>query len=170
MKKINAKVLLTDFGTNTPAADVEKKVGRADLVDHTPQIDSVQHTAADVSKEKSTADDSVEIFTATEKEIADWHSNVSNGFVQNILRPYELDFGSVAIDALKIGLDEKTHSINFVIDDDGHCMRIQLTDNNVEIADENAAEKVFEKIGGIRGKRNKIYTDRIKYQAVRKLL
>lgn len=114
--------------------------------------------------------DSVEIFQATEKEISDWHANISYGFVQKILRPYELGFGSVALDALKIGFDAETHSITFLIDDDWHYIKIQLTDNNVEIADERAAQKVFEYIGGIRGTRNKIYTDRIKYQPVKKLL
>ena len=108
-----------------------------------------------------TADD-VPIFTATSKEIEYWHACV-NIHVLDFLRLYDLDRGTIAFDAFKIGVDEKTHSATFALDDT-HYLKFELNDTNVRPMDEAQAEKILQKINSMRFEKNKKYP----YRRVRK--
>lgn len=106
--------------------------------------------------------DDVPIFTATSKEIEYWHACV-NIHVLDFLRLYDLDRGTIAFDAFKIGVDEQKHSATFALDDT-HYLKFELNDTNVRPMDEAQAEKVLQKINSMRFERNKKYP----YRRVRK--
>ena len=107
-------------------------------------------------------DDDVPIYTATAKEIHYWHACV-NIHVLDFLRLYDLDRGTIAFDSFKIGVDEKTHSATFALDDT-HYLKFELNDTNVRPMDEAQAEKVLRKINSMRFEKNKKYP----YRGVRR--
>lgn len=162
MKKIDAKKILSNFRNANTMADVENKEIRAGMqpkfsgekvladVSKVGESENKKITSADV--EKITATD-LPIYSATSEQINYWHACGGNVFVQNILRPYDLGYGSTAFDAFKIGLDEESHAITFAVDEENHYIKIQLTENNVTPTDVKQAEKVFNKVNSMRKER-----------------
>ena len=98
--------------------------------------------------EENFADD-LPIFTATPKELNFWHAFGSLGELQDLLREYDLGFGSLAYDKFKIGYNIEEHFASFVIDDT-HYYKIQFTDYDGKPKDRKLAEKVLTKINTIR--------------------
>lgn len=92
------------------------------------------------------------IYEATAKELSYWHAFGCNGFLQTLLREYDLDYGSAniaAYDYFKIGMDEKRHVATFAIDAT-HYHLIQFDKYNAQPLDKVEARRVLEKISAIR--------------------
>lgn len=129
--------------------------------DDVPKVENAAKKSVEPSPSIQSADD-VPIYTATSKEIEYWHACV-NIHVLDFLRLYDLDRGTIAFDSFKIGVDEKTHSATFALDDT-HYLKFELNDTNVRPMDEAQAEKVLRKINSMRFEKNKKYP----YRGVRR--
>ena len=149
--KARLLALLTDDEDVQPLASFETPM---DFVSET-----TQDFSQDVATEKlatgemttATADD-LPIYEATAAQIEYWHAFGSNGFLQDLLREYDLDYSSANVatyNHFKIGLDEKRHVATFAIDAT-HYLAIDFNQWNSASLDRTQARRVLEKISAIR--------------------
>ncbi len=136
--------------------EVNKAVSIAENNKHNVQAEKILETSQDFEN------DDVPIYTAEQGKIEYWHACV-NIHVLDFLRLYDLDRGTIAFDAFKIGVDEQKHSATFALDDT-HFLKFELNDTNVRPMDEAQAEKVLQKVNSLRFEKNKKYP----YRRVRK--
>ncbi|MBQ6780713.1 MAG: hypothetical protein IJP62_05710, partial [Treponema sp.] len=149
--KARLSALLADDEDVQPLAAFETPI---DFVSET-----TQDFSADVmTKELTTGEmsmattDDLPIYEATAAQINYWHAFGCNGFLQDFLREYDLDYASANVAAynhFKIGLDEKRHVATFAIDDT-HYYAIQFNEWNTAPMNEEEARLVLEKISSIR--------------------
>lgn len=115
----------------------------------------------------SPADD-VTIFTTTPAQIEYWHACV-NIHIGNLLAQYDLNVGTRAFDAFKIGVAEENHAATFALDDT-HYLKFSLNDTNVRPIDKEQAEKVLRKVNALRFDKLKNFNRYTNSKTVRVLL
>ena len=130
---------------NLENEELSKEVARRQQV----KIDS-KSEAAETSSPLPTEE--LPIYEATPAEINYWHAFGCNGWLQTLLREYDLDYASANVAAynhFKIGLDEKRHVATFAIDDT-HYYAIEFNKWNSAPVNKTQAQKVWEKVSAIR--------------------
>lgn len=147
MGRLKAKILAW-LADDNPAQDTP-----AQVMPSTPApIDSVPVQTAEVP---SVADE-LPIHEATPAQLDYWHAYGSNGFLQMLLREYDLDFyhNGNAYSYFKIGMNEATHEATFAIDDT-HYLAIPFNEKNSAPLDDKQARRVLEKISRLRESRRR---------------
>ena len=91
-------------------------------------------------------------FTASADQINLWHHQV-NLHCQQFLRTYDLDCGTLAYDAFKVGVDTKNHALTFAVDDTRY-LKIDLNDSNTMPLDDDQAQTVLRIVNNMRFKKN----------------
>lgn len=116
----------------------------------------------DTSAEDTEVDDDLPLYTATYKEISFWHASGCNGFLQDLLRQYDLDYGSpnvAAYNHFQIGMDTKRHVATFAIAIDrgnnkAQYYVIHFDKYNAAPLDDDEARRVLEKVSELRRQRS----------------
>lgn len=174
---IKAEKILENFTNADSAADsatnaenfggvTEKNSADVPTVENVKNEDTEKKSAVQAVSIQS-ADD-VSIYTATAKEIHYWHACV-NIHVGTLLANYDLNVGTKAFDAFKIGVDAENHAATFALDET-HYLKFDLNDTNVRPIDNKQAEKVLRKVNAMRLDRIKRYEQFEKYVTVQVLL
>lgn len=131
-----------DAGQDTPA-----QATTSTAPSDTPPV----HNTADVPDVVPNDVYDLPIHEAPAAMIDYWHAYGSNGFLQMLLREYDLDFyhNVHAYDHFKIGMNEATHEATFALDDEHYCT-ITFNAKHTAPLDRQQAYRVLEFINRLR--------------------
>lgn len=144
--------LLNEYGdekadTVTVSPTCGRKTYSANTVLET--VDTTVDTSTDTQ-----LDGYLPLYEATTKELNYWHAFGCNGFLQDLLREYDLDHASPhAFNHFKIGLDVKRHVATFAIDKT-HYHVIHFDKYNAAPLSYAEAHRVLERISELRRQRS----------------
>ena len=148
--KARLSALLADDEDVQPLAAFETPI---DFGSETTQDFSADVVTEELTTgEMPTATEELTIYEATAAQINYWHVFGYNGFLQDLLREYDLDYSSANVavfNHFKIGLDEKRHVATFAIDAT-HYLAIDFNQWNSAPLDRTQSRRVLEKISAFR--------------------
>lgn len=162
MGKLKAKILawLADDTPESTPAQATTSTAPSDIVPvQASGVYGASSTLADEvqdnsDNEQDTTDDAanfLHIHKAPAAMIDYWHAYGSNGFLQNLLREYNLDFfhNVQAYNHFKIGMNESAHEVTFALDDEHYCS-IPFNAKHTAPLDRKQAYRVLEFINQLR--------------------
>lgn len=91
-------------------------------------VNSVEKAKLNLGQGEVVTDD-LPIYTAEQGQIEYWHAYGGLCELQNILREYDLGFGSKDYDKMKVGYDNKQHAATFTVDSTHYC-KLEFTEHN----------------------------------------